>query len=149
MAKNYLLKNIKTRESYTTKRISQDVNVHPRTVQEWYKEGLQPIENQRPYLVMGYEIKRFLEKKLQKHKCKLQPDEFYCTKCREAVRPTDNDVWIEISSRTIGNQGYKALTVKGVCENCNSRINRFSHAGKLKEIQEMFNVIEIGEQNND
>ncbi|MFH0702698.1 MAG: hypothetical protein V2B14_04070 [bacterium] len=146
MAKTYNLRLIKTRESYSTKRISQELGVHARTVQEWYKEGLNPIENTRPYLVMGYELKQFLEKKIQRRKTKLQPDEFYCTKCREAVRPTDNDVWVEISERTIGNQGFKAMTVKGVCENCNSRINRFSHTEKFDEVKQIFDVIEIMEQ---
>lgn len=145
MSKNYLLKNIMTRESYTSKRIAQDLGVHPRTVQGWFQEGLQPIENKKPFLVMGYELKRFLEQKLKKRKTSLQPEEFYCTKCREAVRPTDNDVWIEISERTIGNQGFRAMTVKGICENCNSKINRFSHTGKLEEVKQTFNAIEIGE----
>ena len=145
MAKIYNLRLIKTRESYSTKRISQEIEVHPRTIQEWYKEGLQPIENKRPYLVMGYEIKRFLEKKLQKHKCKLKPYEFYCTKCRHAVRSINNDVWIEISKRTIGKNGFKAMTIKGICENCNSRINRFSHTGNLEEVKKLFDVVEIQE----
>lgn len=143
--KNYVLKNLKTRESYSTKRISQEIKVHPRTVQSWFKEGLQPIENKKPFLVMGYELKRFLEEKLKGRRTKLNPDEFYCTKCREAVRPTDKDVWISVSCRTIGNQGFKSMTVKGICENCNSKINRFSHTGKLEELKCLFNVIEIEE----
>ncbi len=145
MSKKYILKNIKTRESYTTKRISQEIKVHQRTVQQWLKEGLTPIENSRPYYFMGFEIKRFLEKKLEKRKVELQPDEFYCTKCRDAVRPTDKDVRIIISNKTIGKQGFKAVTIKGICENCNSKINRFSHSGNLELIKQTFNVIEIGE----
>ena len=139
MSKIYNLRLIKTRESYSTKRISQELGVHPRTVQEWYKEGLLPIENKPPYRTMGYVIKKFLEKKLQKHKCQLQPEEFYCTKCRHAVRSTDNDVWIEISKRTIGISRVISWIF----------INRFSHTGKIEEIKQTFNVVEIGEQNND
>lgn len=143
--KNYVLKNIKTRESYTTKRISKEIGVHTRTVQEWVKQGLKPIENSSPYYFMGYELKRFLQEKLKNRKTKLFPDEFYCTKCREAVRPIDKDVWISVSSRTIGNQGFNSLTIKGICENCNSKINRFSHTGKLEEVKQIFNVIEVEE----
>ena len=145
MSKLYNLRLIKTRESYTTKRIAQELGVHSRTVQEWYKKGLQPIENKLPYRTMGYEIKRFLEKELQKHKHKLQSDEFYCTKCRQAVKSTDNDVWIEISKRTIGKNSFKSMTIKGICENCNCKINRFSHTGKIEEVKQTFNVIEIME----
>lgn len=147
MSKTYKTKNIKTRESYTTKRIAQEIGVHQRTVQEWIKQGLIPIENSRPYYFMGYELKKFLEGKLGKRKTKLQADEFYCTKCREAVRPTDNDAWLVISQRTIGKQGFKAITIKGICENCNSKINRFSHSGNLEAIKETFNVVDIEEVN--
>lgn len=145
MKKNYNLRLIKTRESYTSKRISQELEVHPRTVQNWFQEGLQPVENKRPFLVMGYELKQFLEKKLATRKTSLLPYEFYCTKCRKAVKPTNNNVQLVISERTIGNQGFRAMTVKGICENCNSKINRFSHTGKLEEIKQKFNVIETGE----
>lgn len=102
MSKNYKLRLIKTRESYTSKRISQELNVHQRTVQEWFKTGLKPIENKKPYLVMGYELKNFLEQKQENKKCKLKPDEFYCTKCREGVKSKGNDVQLEISTHTIG-----------------------------------------------
>lgn len=85
MSKTYKLKVIKTRESYTTKRISEELNVHPRTIQYWYKEGLKTLDNKKPFLVMGYELKAFLEKKQKERKCTLKPDEFYCTKCRRAV----------------------------------------------------------------
>lgn len=149
MSKQYNLRLIKTRESYSTKRISQELGVHDRTVQEWYKEGLKPIEKKSPYLVMGYELKRFLEERQQKRKCKLQPDEFYCTKCRHAVKSTANDVRLAILQQTIGKKSFKAIIIKGICEKCNLRINRFSHTGKLKEVKQTFNVVEIGEQSND
>lgn len=147
MSKKYKTKNIKTRESYTTKRISQEIDVHQRTVQDWIKQGLTPIENSRPYYFMGYELKRFLEEKLRNRKTKLQADEFYCIKCRKAVKPTNKKIRLVISQKTIGKQGFKSVTLKGNCENCNSKINRFSHSGKIKAIKQVFNVIEIEEAN--
>ena len=144
MKKNYNLRLIKTREAYTTAKICELLNVHERTVQEWYKEGLKKLNEQKPFLVMGHELKRFLEKKLKSRKTKLSPDEFYCTKCRKGVKPTNN-VSIIVSVNSIGNKGYKAMTIKGICENCNSKLNRFSHTGKLEDVKQMFNVIEGGE----
>lgn len=142
MQKNYNLRLIKTREAYSTAKICVLLNVHERTVQEWYRKGLKTLNEQKPFLVMGYELKRFLEEMLKSRKTKLNPDEFYCTKCREAVKPTDKDVWITVSTNSIGNQGFKSMTIKGICENCNSKLNKFSHTGKLEEVKQIFNVIE-------
>ena len=148
MAKNFNLRLIKTRESYPTKKLAGELGVHPRTIQEWVKEGLKPVGNEKPYLFMGYEVVEFLEKRIKNRKCKLEKDEFYCTKCRKAVRSTDNDVWIDVSGHTIGKNGFKSMIIKGVCDLCNSRINRFSHTGKLEEVKKIFDVIEIGEKAN-
>src|ERR1035437_1615964 len=112
MAKLYNLRSIKLRESYTLKQIAELLKVHFRTVQAWEQEGLKTINNEKPYLVMGFELKEFLSKKLKDRKTKLHPNEFYCTKCRESVRSTDNDVWIEVSEKTIGKQGFKGIVIK-------------------------------------
>lgn len=145
MKKNYNLRLIKNRESYLFRQICEFLNIHPRTVQAWKQQGLPIINNEKPYLVMGYDLKEFLSKKQKDRKCKLQANEFYCTKCREAVRSTDNDVWIEVSEKTIGKQGFKEFVIKGICEFCNSKLNRFSHEGKLGQIKDTFNVVNLGE----
>lgn len=142
MPKMFNTKKIKTRESYLTKGICELLGVHPRTVQAWIKEGLKTINEQKPFLIMGYDLKEFLDEKNTKRKHRLEKNEFYCTKCRHGVRSTDNDVWLEISDYTIGKEGFNALIIKGVCENCGSRLNRFSHTGKLDEIKQAFNVVE-------
>lgn len=144
MAKKYKTKLIKTRESYTSKQISVLLNVHPKTVQLWVKECLPTITN-KPILIMGFDLKQFLDNKQKNRKCKLEPDEFYCTKCRKAVRSTDNDVWIEYTNKTIGKNNYKEIVIKGICDECLTKVNRFSHSGKLEEIKEHFDVVTIEE----
>ena len=144
MAKNLNLRLIKQRESYSLKQITELLKVHLRTVQAWKQEGLPTINNEKPYYVMGYELKDFLSKKFAKRRIKLQSNEFYCTKCREAVRSTDNKVSLQTSGKFIGKQGFKELVIKGICEFCNSKLNRFSHSGKLEEIKNTFNVVDFG-----
>ncbi len=144
MAKIYNLRLIKQRESYSLKQISELLNVHIRTVQTWKQEGLNIINQDKPYLVMGYDLKEFLSKRNDKRKIKLQSNEFYCTKCREAVRSTDNQVWFECSGRNIGKQGFKEIVIKGICEFCNTKINRFSHSGLIDSIQNSFEVVDFG-----
>ena len=144
MAKFYNLRLIKLRESYTLKQIAELLNVHFRTVQAWKQEGLTTINQKKPFLVMGYDLKEFLSQKIQNKKITLQPNEFFCTKCREAVRSIDNAVWLVTSGKTIGKQGFQELVIKGICENCNSKLNRFSHSGRLEEIRNNFDIVDFG-----
>jgi uncharacterized protein YjcR len=145
MSKNLNLRLIKQRESYLLKQISELLNVHMRTVQAWKQEGLPTINDEKPFLVMGYDLKEFLSKKIKNRKTKLQANQFYCTKCRKAARSTNNEVWIEVSEKTIGKQGFKSFVIKGICEVCNSKLNRFSHEGKLEEIKNIYDVVNLEE----
>lgn len=149
MKKNYKTNIIKSRHSYTFEEISELLNVHTRTIQTWKKEGLNIIDSIKPYLVMGYDLKAFLQKKLETRKIKLDSNEFFCAKCREAVRSTDNDVWLKLTGKTLGNYGFKEIIIKGICEHCNTRLNRFSHSGKIEEIKNNFNVVDFGGLENE
>lgn len=149
MSKNHNLHLIKERESYFFKEISELLKVHMRTVQAWKQEGLPTINEEKPYLVMGYDLKEFLSKKFARRKVKLQHDEFYCTKCRKAVKSFNNQVNLQTSGKSIGKQGFKELVIKGACKHCNSRINRFSHSGRLEEIKTNFDVTDFGGFSNE
>ena len=145
MAKRYKTRLIKRRESYSFKQICELFGVHERTVQGWKQEGLKIINDSKPHLVPGADLKEFLMKKQANRKTKLQSNEFYCTKCRQAVRSTDNEVFLVLSGKTIGKDQMKEIVIKGACEYCNTRINRFSHEGKLQEIKENFDVVNLDE----
>lgn len=149
MGKTYNIRLIKHRESYTLKQISETLNVHPRTVQEWRKEGLKTISTEKPFLVMGYDLKEFLNKKLQSRKTKLEANQFYCTKCRRAVTSKNNEVHLASLNKTIGKQGFKALIIKGVCQECETKLNKFSHEGRLQELKNTFTVANIGGLKNE
>ncbi len=149
MSKTYNIRLVKYRESYTLKQISETLSVHPRTVQEWRKEGLKTISTEKPFLIMGYDLKEFLNKKLQSRKTKLEANQFYCTKCRNAVRSKNNEVHLASLNKTIGNQGFKGLIVKGICQECGTKLNKFSHDGRLQELKSTFNITNIGEYENE
>lgn len=144
MKRNYKIRLIKHRHSYTFEEISEVLNVHPRTIQTWKKEGLNVIDSTKPYLVMGYDLKEFLSKKLQARKTKLEQNQFYCTKCRNAVSSEFNKVKLKITGKTIGKDAYQEAIIRGKCETCGTKLNRFSHSGKLDEITKNFDVIDFG-----
>ena len=149
MKKNYKIKLIKRRHSYIYEQIQELFGVTERTVSTRKKEGLKVYSDSKPYLVMGYDLIEFLKKKLQSRRMKLNSNEFFCAKCRHGVRSTDNNVWFQLTGKTIGNYGFKEIVIKGICEFCNSKLNRFSHSGKLEEIKNNFNVIDFGGLENE
>ena len=102
------------------------------------------IDSTKPYLVMGYDLKEFLSKKLQSRKIKLEQNQFYCTKCRRAVSSELNQVVLKITGKTIGKYAYQESVITGKCETCGTKLNRFSHSGKLDEITRNFDVIDFG-----
>lgn len=144
MKKNYKIRLIKHRHSYTFEEITKLLNVHSRTIQTWKNEGLIVIDSTKPFLVMGYDLKNFLQKKLEKRRNKLLPNEFYCTKCRKAATSQNNEVIIKLTGKTIGQNCYQDLIITGICQNCGSKLNRFSHSGKINEIKNGFNVLAFG-----
>ena len=124
---------IKSHRLYSTKELSKEVGVHPRTVQQWQKEGLQPIDpNSKPYIYRGSEAKAFLNSRHQARKQKLNPGEFFCAKCKKPVRSRTEDIhWEPFGS---GNR----LIVKGRCVDCEAVVNLFAS-------QKRFNLTDFSE----
>ena len=149
MAKKLKLKLIKTRESYSTRRLAQTLDVHIRTIQEWKTQGLKPLPNTTPLLFMGFEVKNFLQERQKTNKVKLQKNQFYCVKCRKAVSSKDNKVLLIETQKLIGKEQLSEVVIKGNCEFCGCKLNRFSHIGKLPEIKESFNVVNTGNFENE
>jgi len=142
MAKKYNTRIIKLYYAYLLIEIAKLYKVHIRTVRAWIKEGLPIVEGIYPYLVIGSNIKEFLEAKKSKRKVKLQAGQFYCTKCKTATNALNNQVKLVYSGKTIG-KGIKDFTIKGICEICGTKINLFSNENKINEVKQTFVITEI------
>ena len=72
--------------SYTVEEIARLFGVHRNTVRAWLKSGLCPVGPQRPILVLGRDLRIFLEKRRAGSKKPCTPGTMYCLKCK-APRP--------------------------------------------------------------
>lgn len=142
MARTYNTRIIRLNYSYTIQEISNLYGNHIRTVRAWVKEGLPIIEGIYPYLINGKDLKNFLSTRKLKQKVKLEAGEFYCTKCKTARTSKNNQVKLAYSGKTIG-KGIKDFIIQGICENCETKINRFSNENKLNEVMQIFIITEI------
>jgi hypothetical protein len=139
---------IKEKHSYTFAEISEDLKVHPRTVQSWRKQGLKVLdETSRPYYVYGEDLKKFLIVKRQKQKHPLKTGEFFCIKCQSARKSRPEDYSFEITSKKLGKTSKQAF-IRGICEVCGQPLRLFSSDKKIEELIKMgwhFPVILRGE----
>jgi excisionase family DNA binding protein len=127
MAKRYNLNRIKSLATYSTREIADLLGVHKRTVQQWYREGLPRIDDGKPFLSFGDDLKIFLRKKEADRKRPCKPDEMYCVRCRAPRNPLDLKIKIEILNE-------KKVIVYGKCYRCGCRLNRIVSTIKLPEI---------------
>jgi hypothetical protein len=80
--RRYPVNLIKQSCSYDPAEIAKLFGIHRNTVRHWLKDGLQPIDGQRPILVHGAVLKAFISERQQGRRQKCGPGEFYCFRCR-------------------------------------------------------------------
>jgi hypothetical protein len=78
---------IKIHRNYSIEEIARVLRVHKHTVRRWEKAGLQAIDNGRPRLFLGTELRRFLGERRQKARRPCTPGHIYCFRCREPKAP--------------------------------------------------------------
>ncbi|MGM5057772.1 helix-turn-helix domain-containing protein [Rhizobium sp. 814_E9_N1_1] len=114
---------IKRHYSYTVEEAAKVLGVAKGSVRRWLKAGLQHIADQRPFLILGGDLRDFLAKRDKpKQRCALH--EFFCFRCREP-RPAAGGL-IDYTPRT-------ALSgqLSAICEACETITHKNFSASKL------------------
>ncbi len=122
--KKYALNRIKMRYSYTYSEIETLFGVSGDTVKFWVRSGLERLDTQSlPRLVLGKNLKTFLQKQQQKYKLKLEPNHFYCVRCRAGVLPVSGTVQESIRNKLGKNK--RLVMYQGTCPRCQKTICRY------------------------
>lgn len=87
MAKRVSARRIKIHRQYTYEAAADTLGVTPHTVRAWRAVGLAVMDSQKPHLILGSELKRFIESRAPKSAPKLALDQFYCMSCRAPRAP--------------------------------------------------------------
>jgi len=127
---------IKESLCYSTNDMARRFNIHKRTVQEWYKAGLPRIDNRKPSLVLGTDLKNFLKTRQNKRKSKCRKNELYCMKCKAPRQSSNNAVDIRLLSKT-------RLMIIGLCVHCNTKTNKIATTKNIAEISKIFAIQQI------
>jgi hypothetical protein len=125
MRHKYNPQRVKRHLTYSAKDVSSLYGIHEKTVLRWISlEGLAPVEGTRnPYLIPGSVLRSFIEIGRKKSKAPLQPDEFYCLKCRTGRHSKPECVEVIRTGKKMGTNKFSGRKI-GICEVCGRRINR-------------------------
>jgi hypothetical protein len=141
MKRKYTLRRIKAKKSYSTIELSRLLGVHAQTIRSWNKEGMMAIdsESHRP-LFLGTIVKAFLKQQQDSRKVKLEPNQFYCLRCKSAVTPQS----IKVKNRDVlvGKQ-QKSISLTAKCPTCDCLLNRFSTESNYSKLKNNTKKLEI------
>lgn len=89
--------------------------------------------SQRPFLILGCELREFLDARRTKSKAPLDADELYCFTCKAARKPLGLMV-------DVYDQSVKTARLEGLCEACGGTCNRMISRAQLGRFQSIFDV---------
>jgi hypothetical protein len=130
---NYNPNLVKIHRSYTIEEAAGIFGIHKNTVSQWLKNGLPFMSQQKPYLILGDELKQFLQtrRKLKKQKC--NEDEMYCVRCKKPSKPAEN--FVEYVPQSI-----KSGRLTGFCSRCECLMNKMVSLNKLEHFATVFDL---------
>jgi hypothetical protein len=118
----------KIHRTYSVDEVSRLFNVHKNTVRNWLRQGLKPIDNQRPILIRGHELRHFLTERRSRLKQACGPGRIFCLPCRAPKIPAGNIADCIQTGHTTG-------TLQGICPGCNRMIYRRVNPQKLNAVR--------------
>lgn len=130
------LSRIRKHASYSIQDVSELLGVHKNTVMQWLKNGLPKIDEQRPFLIHGQQLKNFLKARQQSRRSSCAPHEFYCFRCRSPQRAMGN--LADVALRT-----EKTIILSGLCASCEAPLNKIQ---SLKAIPKIIQSLDIPRQ---
>jgi hypothetical protein len=133
LRRRYPTHRIKQLVTYDVHEIAKLFGIHRGTVRQWFKGGLKPIDEGRPIIVHGADLKAFIaqRQKARRRKCAL--DEFYCFKCRAPRKAwggiADADAYTD-----------KIVTLTGLCCVCGTSMNKTARQADLLKIGALIEI---------
>ena len=124
MAKQPNHRLIKIHRNYSVEEAARSLNVGKPTVRRWIKNGLPTVGGRGPTLMLGSEIREYLERQRSQAKRPCPRGHMYCFKCRAHRPPAGRMAEYAAITATSGN-------LTGLCGDCFTVMNRQTKAVDL------------------
>jgi hypothetical protein len=119
---------VKTHRNYSVEEIARLFDIHKNTVRTWLKHGLKAIDDQRPMLILGRELSRFLHERRQRAKQSCGPGRIYCIACRAPKDPAGRMAEYVPMTPSAGN-------LRGICPDCDRLIYQRVNLAKIDVVR--------------
>jgi hypothetical protein len=120
------LRRIRARVCYSVPDAAVLLLVTEATIRAWLRAGLPALDRNRPTLILGADLKAWLQERQisRRHKC--GPDELFCLRCRRprTLRPNSTEL-IE--------KNPKRLMIRGKCSTCDTVMHKVASRAKVAE----------------
>lgn len=127
MARRHNVRRVKIHWAYSVSEAAKLLGVHKHTVSRWIDRGLPLIEQKRPFLIHGSDLRDFLMAQ-QPRKQPCRAGEIYCVRCRAPKRPACDMVDYIPKTTTTG-------LLTGICPTCELLIHRMVNVAALSSVR--------------
>jgi hypothetical protein len=125
------LRRIRVRVCYFVPEAAALLRVTEGTIRTWLRAGLPALDRNRPTLILGADLKAWLQGRQisRRHKC--GPDELFCLRCRRprTLRP---------NSREFIEKNPKRLMIRGKCSTCDTVMHKVASRANAAEARSVF-----------
>ncbi len=130
---NYNPNLVKIHRNYSVEEAARLYGVHKNTVSHWLRAGLPYLDERKPYLILGADLKQFLQDRRTKKKQRCNPDQMYCFRCKSPQKPAEGFVEYLPTSSTKGR-------LSGICSTCDGIINKYASHASLERYTTIFDL---------
>lgn len=132
MPKKARLNRIKSLHPYTIDEAAEVSGVSPRTIRTWAANGLSVMDEGRPALIRGDDLRAYILNQRKARKSKSALDTIYCVGCRQQRKPAG------AMADCILKGDRAALTA--LCEVCENMISKPIAAARIPDIAQTLDL---------
>lgn len=136
MAKNFDPRKIRIHQSYEVGEVAEILGASEQTVRRWISNGLPVLSFKRPVLILGFELKQYLEDVQAKPKRNAALGAIMCMSCRKHQMPFGLLADYIPTSDTNG----RLMTLCGTCE---SVCVRFTSKASLPALSTVLEITQM------
>jgi hypothetical protein len=130
---------LRASRTYTIEEAACVLGVTVGSIRNWIGKGLPVMKTQRPHLILGEDLKDFLQERARAGKAPLDCNELYCLTCKSARKP-----WGMLVDCVLQNGSTARLV--GLCEACGGTCNRMISRSRIGQFAEIFVLQTKGEK---
>ncbi len=124
---------VKQAATYDVAEMAKLLGTHRNTVRRWLKNGLKPIDGNRPVLVLGAELKAYLARRKAVRRQSCATGEFFCFRCRVPRRAAAD--MADLRPRT-----EKVFALMALCAFCATPMHRTIRRADLPKLAALYDL---------